>query len=337
MDAAQPHQQDDCTASSTQPTRRRFIGTTLTVAGASLFGRTNAGETESKLLVPLGTPRSRVVRTRSDEAAVGATVHRALLREMIASSVTQLTGSQTANAAWRTMLAPEDVIGIKFNRSGATQIGTSSAMADGLISSLLDAGWSADQIVCIEPAEGVEERFGTTPAASGYDSREVAFGSGRDQLAKVLDQVTALINVPFLKTHNIAGITCAMKNLSHGLIKHPARFHRNGCSPYIADIVALPQIQSKLRLCLVDALRVVYDGGPVPTTGAVSNEGILLASTDPVAADSVGLATLNEVRRRMEFPPVARTAADIGHLAAAHRRGLGVALSHGIDLIRQRL
>ena len=128
-----------------------------------------------------------------------------------------------------------------------------------------------------------------------------------------------------------------MKNLSHGLVKHPARFHRNACSPYIADIVALPQIRSKLRLCLVDALRVVYEGGPVPTADTVSNEGIILASTDPVAADSVGLAVLNEVRRRMALSPVAQSAADIDHLAAAHQRGLGIALYRGIDVIREHL
>lgn len=337
MDADHPRHRYDCAAGSGLPTRRRFLGTTLTVAGASLVGAARAGDAESKLLMPLGTPRSRVVRTRSDEAAVGATVHPTLLREMIASSIMTLTGSDTVQDAWRSILTLDDVIGIKFNRSGAKQIGTSGAMADGLINSLLEAGWSADQIVCIEAAEGVEERYGTTPAAPGYNSEEVDFGSGRDQLAAVLDQVTALINVPFLKTHNIAGITCAMKNLSHGLIKHPARFHRNGCSPYIADIVALPRIQSKLRLCLVDALRVVYNGGPVPTADTVSTEGILLAATDPVAADSVGLATLNEVRRRMDLSPIARSAAEIGHLAAAHRRGVGVALSHGIDLIRRRL
>ena len=68
----------------------------------------------------------------------------------------------------------------------------------------------------------------------------MAGGGPRDRLAGVLDQVTAIVNVPFLKTHNLAGMTCCLKNLSHALVKHPAQFHTGGCKE-VADIVVFMQ------------------------------------------------------------------------------------------------
>ena len=150
-----------------------------------------------------------------------------------------------------------------------------------------------------------------------------------------MNQVTALISIPFLKTHNLAGMTCTLKNLSHAFVKHPARYHDGGCAPYIADICALPQIRAKLRLCLVDAIRVVYRGGPEARADRVRDAGLLLASFDPVAADAVGLSVLNELRREAQLEAVAETPGQLRYLADAHRKGLGVAVLTGIDLIRR--
>ena len=143
-----------------------------------------------------------------------------------------------------------------------------------------------------------------------------------------------MISVPFLKTHNIAGMTCSLKNLSHGLIKHPARYHKNHCSPFIADIVAAEPIRSKLRLTLVDAMRVVYVGGPQATAPALANEGVLIMSRDPVAADTVGLDVLNRARERVGLAKTAASGAEIPYLAVAHRAGLGIAVRHGIKTVR---
>jgi hypothetical protein len=250
------------------------------------------------------------------------------------------SGKASGAEAWHVLLKPEDIIGIKFNRSGQAAFANTPAMADGLIKSLVDAGWSPRQIVCIEPPPGIEERYGTTPAVLGYDSDPTDFGSGADQLASVLRQVTSLINVPFLKTHNIAGMTACLKNLSHGLIKHPARYHDNGCHPYITDIVSLDQIRRKLRFNLVDAIRVVFDGGPEPQVDTSSVAGTILAASDPVAADALGLTTLNEKRRLKGLAPLNRLPMGEGglpYLARAHRIGLGIAIPRGIEVIRRSL
>ena len=290
---------------------------------------------ESKLIMPRGVPRSRVVRVQSSFVVKGPVVHRHLLGEMFDAALsTLIPGAGAPAEAWRSLLKPEDIIGIKFNRSAQEVLGTTPAFADVLIRSIIGAGWPPGQIVCVEAPTETVTQLKTTPARPGYSSEVVDFGSGSDRFAAVLAQVTALIDVPYLKTHNIAGVTCAMKNLSHGLVKHPARYHTNGCSPYIADIVASDPIKTKLRLCVVDALRLVFDGGPGASVETISDEGIMLVSIDPVATDATGLALLNETRQRTGLPRIARSPEDLSYLAEAHRRGLGIALPHGIDVVR---
>jgi len=253
--------------------------------------------------------------------------------EMLESGLTSLTGAATATAAWHRLLRPSDVIGLKFNQSGQEIIGTTPALADALVRSLYDAGWPAGRVVCIEAPAEVTRRLETQPQAVGFEHEAVDFGSGRDRLARVLRQVTALIDVPFIKTHNIAGMTCALKNLSHGLIKHPARLHGNGCSPYIADIVALPQIRNLVRLCVADGLRVAYDGGPDPGAETIADAGVLLLSTDLVAVESVAFSLLNDIRSDYNCDPVADNPRALGYLAKAADRGLGTLAAHEIDLV----
>ncbi|MFQ5414384.1 MAG: DUF362 domain-containing protein [Phycisphaerae bacterium] len=326
-------------------TRRRFLGATAALAAGVARSVVAAREAErpgdraghdERLMLRPGTPRARVVLVRSPHVVQDATVHHTVLGEMFDAAMRSLVGTRTTADAWRSILVPQDVVGIKFNRSGQAALGTTDAVADTLLHSLADAGWPSDRIVCIE-APQVAARHGTRSPLAGYDPAPADFGSGSDHFAAVLGQVTALINVPFLKTHNIAGMTCCLKNLSHGLIKHPARYHRNGCSPYIGDIVAARPIRGKLRLCVVDALRVVHDGGPEARPDGTTDEGVIIASFDAVAADSVAVSALSSARRRHHLPPVARLPEDIGYLAAAHRRGLGIAVREGIELIEPRV
>lgn len=284
--------------------------------------------------MPAGLPQAHVVRVRSKQVVYEAKVHWQILREMLDAVILGLFPSSNPNEAWTKAFKPGDVIGLKFNRSGQVGIGTAEAMAEAVITALLTAGFDAEQIVCIEAPAAVTKRLGTRPARPGYAKTKTDFGSGSDEFAAVLDQITALINIPFLKTHNISGMTCGLKNLSHGLVKHPARHHANGCSPFIADIVATEAIKSKLRFTIVDALRVVYADGPSASVENISDEGILLASKDPVAVDAVGVDTLNAIRAKERLDPIVERGATLPFLAAAHRRSLGIALPQGINVNR---
>lgn len=315
--------------SASDLSRRGFLGAAAAVAASGSWTGVARALAQGGPLSNL----SRVVRAHSPLVLEGASVRRTVLAEMLERSLTSLAGAKSTRDAWRSILSPRDVVGIKFNRSGQAGLGTTPTLADALIVSLHDAGWSPEQIVCIEAPSDTVSRFGTQLMVEGYAPRETDFGSGSDRFAAVLDQVTALISVPFLKTHNIATMTCSMKNLSHGLIKHPGRYHAGGCCPFIPDIVAASPIRSKLKLCMVDALRVVHDGGPNVVIGGVKDAGFLLASRDPVAVDSVGFAMLGDLRLKEGLSPLRFPTPERNYLRLAADKGLGVSEWHQIDLV----
>jgi uncharacterized protein (DUF362 family) len=310
------------------------------LAGACLWGKAHGQDKAPPLRIPLGTPASKVVSLRSPHVVRGLTLQARHLREMLAQTLEMLTGKSSTAEAWAAILNHGQVVGIKFNRSGQASLGTSPALAEAMVESLLGAGWAPHEIICIEAPPSVEAYYSTRRADPGYDQEVADFGSGADRLATVLRQVDALINIPFLKTHNIAGFTSCLKNLSYGLIKHPARFHANGCHPFIADICALPAIRGKLKFCLVDALRVVFDRGPEPQSDTVFSAGTLMAGFDPVALDAAGLLFVNDVRASKGLAPLNTLPIGSGGvpwLARAHRLGLGIALPQGLQFIGRSL
>ncbi len=318
--------------------RRRFLGTAaVAVASSATLSQLCLGDETPLLTMPIGASRSRVVQVRSTHVVRGTVVHKSIFDEMLDVTLSQLMGTTSSQAAWHKLLKPDDVVGLKFNRSAQEVLATADTVADTLIRSLVDAGWPTSQIVCIEAPPSIAKQYDLMPMRAGYASDSTSFASGSDQFASVLSQITALISIPFLKTHNIAGLTGALKNLSHGLVKHPARFHSNGCSPFIPDIVAAPVIQSKIRLCLMDALRIVFDGGPDATADSISDSGILLASVDPVAIDSVGLLKINAVREQKGLSKLAIDPGAVPYIAAAHKQGLGIGAWHGIELAEIRV
>jgi len=321
--------------------RRQF----LSHAGRYALGGTAVGGLSAVLrgsVAPQAVAQSRpsdesvVVQVRSDAVFSGELVRPDILGQMLATALWRLTGRERIGDAWHAILRTDDIIGIKFNAVGAADLGTTPIFARTLARSLIEAGWKAKDIVLIEGPDPVAAQLGTTPAPPTWTTEEIDFGSGRDQFAGVLKRITALINVPFLKTHNIAGMTGCLKNLSHALVRRPGRYHGNRCSPYVADIVAAPPIRPKLRLHIVNALRAVFDRGPEVRPTCVWPAATILAAFDPVAADTVGLEILNRQRQLQNLPPLGDDDRPVPYLYAAQRRGLGTATWDHIRVIKIR-
>ncbi|MGB0715790.1 MAG: DUF362 domain-containing protein [Phycisphaerae bacterium] len=342
MTSKHPSEQSDIS-------RRRFLhGTAATIGGlasttaATALAQTGARQSESKsnvepLVLSPNVSRSRVVHIRSQFAHEGYVVHTHMFRELLETTITQLVGADDLPSCWNKLFRKSDVIGIKFNRSGQDVLATTDIVAHTIVETLLEAGFQSKQIACLELPRRSELRKRTLAVMPGFEREPSKFASGEDQLSNFLNQVTAIINVPFLKTHNIAKMTCTLKNLSHGLTKHPANFHGNHCTPFIADICNIPKIKDKVKLHLVDALRVVYDGGPSAQTGTIGEHSGLIASRDPVACDAVGFGILNQFRESYGLHPIAESLAHVPYLADAHRKNLGVAVPHGMDLIYAKI
>lgn len=269
---------------------------------------------------------SRVVRVVAPDIMPVQVVHRPILKDAITEGLKTLTGEERVADAWHRLLKPDDVILIKFNQSAADRLGTTPAVAEELTSSLMQAGWGPDKLVLLEaPNSGTGALKDTRRPDLRWQGTVVDFGrSGRDAFIAALDQATAIINVPFIKTHSLATMTGCLKNLSHGLIRHPAKFHGGGCDPAIAEIVASRPIRSRLRLNIVNGLRVVFDGGSEAESDAIETAGTLLFGTDAVACDAVGFGIINEIRSLRGLSPLLPGAAMPRQLATAQQLGLGI-------------
>jgi uncharacterized protein (DUF362 family) len=114
----------------------------------------------------------------------------------------------------------------------------------------------------------------------------VNYGTVTTRLSRILTQCDAVINMPVLKNHNLAGVTMAMKNM-YGVINNPNAMHGNACNPYIADLNMIPQIRQKVRFVIGDMMTAVYEGGPSYRPEYAWNEDGLIVGEDRVAIDTI--------------------------------------------------
>ncbi|HSW37984.1 MAG TPA: DUF362 domain-containing protein, partial [Acidobacteriota bacterium] len=167
-----------------------------------------------------------------------------------------------------------------------------------------------------------------------WEDEPVTSGLFTGRLTRIITRdITALINIPFMKDHNISGITGALKN-HYGSIDNPRNYHGNRCDPYIADINQIPAIRDKTRLIILDALRPMANGGPGLRRDAVWDHHSLLISRDPVAVDHMAWKIIDDRRRETGLPALAETGREPISIATAAGRGLGVNNIDNMEVVR---
>jgi hypothetical protein len=129
-------------------------------------------------------------------------------------------------------------------------------------------------------------------------------------VTKTLNKIVA---IPVLKDHGSAGVTGALKNMSHGTVNNVDRSHHtpftNVCNQFIPQMVSHPIIREKFVLQIMDGIRAVYQGGPF----AWAREGgkytweynAVFFATDPVSLDHVEWDIIDAKRKTENLPPVA--------------------------------
>ncbi len=158
----------------------------------------------------------------------------------------------------------------------------------------------------------------------------------------VTRRVNKLVMLPVLKDHGSAGVTGALKNMSHGLVNNVARSHSspdgNVCNQFIPQVVSHPIIRKKCVLHILDGIKGVYQGGPFGAKPEWTWEcNALFAATDPVAMDHVEWRIIDAKRKEMGLAPVGavgklgvdaeREGFDMRqpqHIALAANLGLGI-------------
>ena len=89
----------------------------------------------------------------------------------------------------------------------------------------------------------------------------------RSHLGKLVTKtLNKIVAIPVLKDHGSAGVTGALKNMSHGTVNNVDRSHStpftNVCNQFIPQMVTHPIIRQKFVLQIMDGIRGVYQGGP---------------------------------------------------------------------------
>jgi len=128
----------------------------------------------------------------------------------------------------------------------------------------------------------------------------------------VTKRVNKLVLLPVLKDHGSAGVTGALKNMSHGLVNNVARSHStpdsNVCNQFIPQVVSHPILRKKCVLQILDGIRGVFQKGPFGQNPEfVWDYNALFFATDPVAMDRVEWRIIDARRKEAKLPPVAGT------------------------------
>jgi len=282
-------------------TRRDFLkgSTSAAVAGALYLGRggpllaQNKQETrvvlirDNDVLGPLNKPDDRVLQRMLDDA------------------VTTLLDEETPVKAWRRLIKPADIVGIKTNV------------------------WNR-----LPVPKGLEQALKRGVMAAGVKERNISIldrGILRDSVFK---KSTALINTRPMRTHYWSGVGTLLKNYIT-FVPKPSDYHGDTCAD-LASIWKLPHVQGKTRLNILVMLTPLFNGsGPhhynPRYTWAYKG---LLVGTDPVAVDATGLRILLAKRKAFfgEERPFNPPPKHI--LLADTRHHLGTADPAKIDLVR---
>jgi uncharacterized protein (DUF362 family) len=114
------------------------------------------------------------------------------------------------------------------------------------------------------------------------------------RISKILTEMTDItINFPVLKTHDVSGITGALKNI-YGIINNPGDYHQAVIADALPALYRLPPIRKSIQLTIIDGLIAVIWGGTDAQPDAIPKR--ILVSKDPLAMDSYALALINKLR-----------------------------------------
>ena len=356
--------------------RRRI----LQYAGLSASALFQSRAATSKPGMPGPFP-GRVIGVEHPGCIVSGAYQAGPVRKMMERGMTALTGAPGWTDAWRTFFEKGDVVAIKVSPVGGRNLSSDAAVLHGILDGLKEAGVEARDVVVYNRyreetlaagidkwvPSGVRMEFASQAYndvqldMEGYDPEhfmEMALikpGENlndpryrRSHVAKVITrQINKFINLPVLKHHQSAGVTIALKNMSHGMVNNVNRSHltptSNACGIFIPSVVSLPVIREKAVLHICDAVKASYHGGPGGRAPYIWEHKTMYFATDPVALDKTGLAVIDAKRATAGMASIALSKPDsashylncqVEHIEIAGQLGLGVFDDKKIDVQR---
>ncbi len=321
----------------------------LKAAGAAAIGGLLPGGVP-RLFAGRGGPRVSIV-TSGRYAGKSADVPDDVAAGLVNRAVTSAVGAKDAASAWKALFRPDDKVAVKINTLAGERLSSHPGVVAAVVDGVLTAGVAPGAVIVFDRLErelkrarfpvgrarsGV--RYSATDSPTiGYGRKLVRAGAVGSLFSRVITGfATAIVNIPVLKDHDLAGVSLGMKNF-FGVIHNPNKYHDDGCDPFIADLSASPLIRKRLRLVVIDALLAQADGGPAyRADGAFPYAGVI-AGTDPVATDRVGWAEIDTLRAKMGTKTLEAVGRLPRHILTAGKEGLGVSDIDRIEIVRETL
>ncbi|MCD6508305.1 DUF362 domain-containing protein [Candidatus Poribacteria bacterium] len=322
-------------------TRRSFISTMAKVIAGLISITSFGGKTRAAY-------RSKVVDIRHSGVWKEEGLDRDILAKMLDEGMMELTGRKSPKEAWKDFISKDDTVGIKINPSGGPRLCTHRELVDLVIERITSLGVPPEHIIIWDRFErdlveaGYEINvtgsgvrcYATDGRGPGYDEKVYyepeedspprrENGEVRSLFSRIITQeVTRVINLPVLKHHPITGVSLSLKNITFGSVNNTARFHPIEflCDPAIPEIFSKSVLRGKAVLHIIDGLIATYEGGPGFKEEYSWRHSGLILSTDPVAADKVGLEIIEGKRKEKGLDPISIYAR---HISTAGRMGLG--------------
>jgi uncharacterized protein (DUF362 family) len=183
----------------------------------------------------------------------------------------------------------------------------------------VDAG-SAQRVMASSPLHAVCEASGV-PFLNLYKSQDRKFVSPRGYgltLFTLPLERDLVISLPVLKSHNVCGMTGALKN-QFGYLPRRERIAMHVGVKDIHKGIAELAVVAKPHWFIVDAVQSSICAQEMRHGGSVQDLGYMLAGSDPVALDCFGLKLLREVAPELQH----KSPEDILHLDYALEYGVG--------------
>jgi len=349
--------------------RREYL---QVVAGAAAGGSILLPARGAETLGIPGPYRAQVVGVNHSKSVRDGVYQAKPIHEMLNRGLCELTGSRNSADAWRRFFEPTDVVGIKISPVGQPAICSSAELLVAILGGLQSVGIKPGNITVFERyRQNIENSpyYGWVPkdirlgyAADAYEPIQQKLEgydpdcfvdlpftlpgfevtdktATRSHAALFISKdVNKLINLSVLKSHNAAGVTLALKNLSHGLVNNVSRSHDGPellYTDFVPPVVSMPVIRQKTVLNILDGTKGLCHGGPGFASSMeryIWEHNTIYVATDPVALDVVGRRVIEERRQKVGLWPIAEPRTDEiwkapdrqpQYIEAAGKAGLG--------------
>ena len=228
-----------------------------------------------------------------------------IVQAMLDEAMTTLLGIDDPVRAWKKIIKPDDIVGIKTNEW--RQLPTTNEIENAIKRRILDVG---------------------------VLDKNIQIRDQRVYSDEIFQKATALINARPMRTHHWSGVGSLIKNYIM-FVNNPSSYHPDSCAD-LATIWNLPLVKGKTRLNVLVMFTPLFHGiGPHDFNPQYTwpYKG-LLVGFDPVAVDATGVRILQAKRkayfgedRPLNPPPKHVFLADTRH-------HLGTADPEKIELIK---